>query len=129
MGIEPFLLTGCLLGVLAQRLVKRNCPHCLEIEPVNPLVRKALHIADDEVFFHSVGCEQCNHSGIAGRLAVYEILRISDNIRKLIHKNASDMEIEALAISNGMLPLTENALTKARNKDISLAEVYRVRLD
>jgi len=129
MGIESYLLNGCLLGVLAQRLVKKNCPHCLKKEPVDTLVRKTLGIAEDEVFYRSTGCDHCNNTGVTGRIAVYELLEMTDIIRKKVHATISSVDIAELAISAGMVALTENALARARAKDISLAEVYRVRLD
>ncbi len=129
MGIEPYLLTGSLLGVLAQRLVKRNCRHCIKPEPIEPLVRHALEVSDDEIFYRSSGCEHCNHTGVAGRIAVYELLEITDSLRKLIHADITSSEIHDHALEEGMVPLTDNAMARARAKDISLAEVYRVRLD
>ncbi len=129
MGIQAYLLNGSLLGVLAQRLVKKNCPHCLEQEPVDQQVRKALEVSELEKFYKSTGCDNCNHTGIAGRFAVYELLRITETIRKKVHEDIAADEIHDLAIKEGMVALTENALLRARAKEISLAEVYRVRLD
>ena len=129
MGIESYLLTGSLLGVLAQRLVRRNCPHCLAPEPVDPLVRRALQISDDELFHRGTGCEHCNQTGVSGRMAVYELLEINEKIRKYITPTVTALEIHDRAVEAGMVSLTENALQRARAKEISLAEVYRVRLD
>jgi type IV pilus assembly protein PilB len=129
MGIEAYLLNGSLLGVLAQRLVRKNCPHCLQPEPVDKLVRKSLSISEQEKFYKSVGCDHCNETGVAGRVAVYELLQLTENVRKKVHEDISADEIHQLALEEGMVPLTENALTRARAKEISLAEVYRVRLD
>ncbi|MDF1587989.1 MAG: GspE/PulE family protein [Gammaproteobacteria bacterium] len=129
MEVEPYLLNSCLLGVLAQRLVKRNCPDCLEIEPEDRLVRHALELSMDETFYHGRGCEQCNHTGIKGRLAVYELLCMTDDIRSLVSPDVATTTIHQSAVDAGMVPLTANALERARNKEISLAEVYRVRLN
>lgn len=129
MGIESYLLNGCLLGVLAQRLVKRNCPHCLKQEPIDSLMRKTLGVSEDEIFYRSIGCDHCNQTGVTGRIAVYELLEMTDVIRKKVHATISSVEIAELAVAAGMVSLTENALARARAKDISLAEVYRVRLD
>lgn len=129
MGIESYLLTGSLLGVLAQRLVKRNCPHCLKPEPVDALIRKALQVSEKEPFYHSTGCGHCNHTGVLGRIAVYELLEISDVLRKRINADITATEINELALKEGMVALTDNAMERARAKEISLAEVYRVRLD
>lgn len=129
MGIEPYLLNGCLLGVLAQRLVKVNCPNCLEIEPVDKLVRQSLNVSETEVFYHGVGCGQCNHTGVVGRMAVYELLRIDAKIKAIIKPEVATTDIHQQALASGMIPLTENALLRARAKEISLAEAYRIRLD
>lgn len=129
MEIEPYLINSCLLGVLAQRLVRKNCQHCLEVEPVNRLVRRALNISLDEVFYHGAGCDKCNQSGISGRRAVYELLRVSDEIKEIIRPEVATAQIRKKALKAGMVSLTENALSRARAKDISLAEVYRIRLE
>jgi type IV pilus assembly protein PilB len=129
MGVEPYLLNGCLLGVLAQRLVRRNCPHCLEPEPVDRLARAALGISEDEVFYHGAGCEKCNKTGVSGRLAVYELLTMNNDLREMISPDVSSLDLQQKALELGMVSLTENAITRARSKEIGLAEVYRVRLD
>lgn len=129
MGVEPYLLNDSLLGVLAQRLVKKNCPHCLREEEIDPLIRKVLGVADDDIFFRGAGCEHCNNTGVGGRMAVYELLQVTDAMRRIILARTSVVEIREEAQRGGMVPLTENAMQRARNKEISLAEVYRVRLE
>ena len=128
MDIDPFLLNATLLGVLAQRLVRRNCIHCLEEESLDPLVRKSLGIADDEVFYKGRGCDQCNGTGYSGRVAVYELLKISENLQSLMQKGITAQAIHTKALEDGMIPLTNNALMQARQHVTSLAEVYRIRL-
>jgi len=110
-------------------LARRNCQNCLEIEPVNRLMRRALNISLDEVFYHGLGCDKCNQSGISGRRAVYELLPITEKIKGIIRSEVATAEIRQEALDAGMVPLTENALSRARAKDISLAEVYRIRLE
>ena len=129
MGIEPYLLTGSLLGVLAQRLVKKNCPHCLAIEPVDIQARQSLAIDADEEFYHSIGCEHCHQTGIDGRVTVYELMCMTEAIKKVVTPDVDTAKIYKQAIKQGMVTLTDNALQRARAKEISLAEVYRVRLD
>lgn len=128
MGVQPYLLNGCLLGILAQRLVKKNYPHCLVEEPADALVRESLEIAMTETFYHGSGCENCNQTGISGRMAVYELLKINEAMREEIRPGVTSARLHLLAEDGGMEPLTQNALLRARSKDISLAEVYRVRL-
>tara|TARA_R110001606_G_scaffold361754_7_gene515399 strand:+ start:321508 stop:323160 length:1653 start_codon:yes stop_codon:yes gene_type:complete len=129
MGVEPYLLNGSLLGVLAQRLVKVNCPNCLTVEPVDQLIRQALNVPEDEVFYHGMGCEQCNKTGVIGRMAVYELLSVDASIKAIIKHEVATTDIHQRALASGMIPLTDNALLRARAKEISLAEVYRIRLD
>ena len=129
MGMEPYLLSATLLGVLAQRLVRRNCPHCAAEETVEPGIRKFLGITDDEVFYRGAGCEKCNHTGFSGRMAVYELLRATPELRDRIQAGVTAGELHAQALKDGMTPLTQNALAQARQRKISLAEAYRVRLE
>lgn len=127
-GVQAYLLNATLLAVLAQRLVKRNCPHCLEEEQVSPIVRKALGLSEDEVFYQGAGCDNCHMTGHKGRVAVYELLTLSPDIRDMIKPKVSATDIEKAAIENGMTPLTDHALYIARQQQTSLSEVYRVRL-
>ena len=129
MGVEPYLLQSCLLGVLAQRLVKKNCEHCLKLEPVDKMVRQSLSIKDTERFYYGSGCEQCNQTGVSGRIAVYELLQINDDVRGAIRADVTTVEVHKEGLKSGMIPLTMNALSRARAKEISLAETYRIRLD
>lgn len=127
-GIPAYLLNSTLLAVLAQRLVKRNCAHCLVEEDVPVYVRQALALEDSEVFYRGRGCSKCHGTGYKGRMAVYELMSLSPEVRALIKANVNANDIELAAIKNGMTPLTEHALTVARAKHTSLDEVYRVRL-
>lgn len=129
MGVDPYLINDTLLGVLAQRLVRKNCPECIVEEEVAPAVYEALGLSHDEKFFRGVGCYNCHHTGYKGRLAVYELLQMNQTIRTHVLKMASSESIHGEAISGGMIPLTRNAITAARERKTSLAEVYRVRLE
>ncbi|MBF7729308.1 GspE/PulE family protein [Pseudomonas sp. N040] len=128
-GIAPYLLNASLLGVLAQRLVRRNCPHCLKQELVPGHVRQALGLTADERFYVGSGCSRCHGSGVVGRVAAYELLEVTPALRVLIEPSVSAQKIEQQAIADGMRPLTQSALQLARETTVSLAEVYRVRLE
>jgi type IV pilus assembly protein PilB len=128
-GIAPYLLNASLLGVLAQRLVRRNCPECLQEEQVPDHVRAALGLAATERFYVGSGCPHCHNSGVSGRVAAYELLEVTPAMRALIQPSVSSQNIEQQAIADGMRPLTQSALQLAREKTVSLAEVYRVRLE
>lgn len=129
MGVEPYLINDTLLGVLAQRLVRVNCPDCIEAEKVDPSVYESLGISGQEPFFRGRGCDNCNHTGYKGRMAVYELLQMNQEIRAHVSRGVSADIIHAQAVTGGMTPLTQNALNAAREKKTSLAEVYRVRLE
>jgi len=129
MGVDPFLLNGTLLGVFAQRLVKKNCESCIDKEHVDSAMRKVLGVPESESFYKGRGCEKCRGTGYQGRKAVYELLQFSPALRKLIHAAVTTQEIHEQAVRDGMIPLTDNALALARTKETSLEEVYRVRLE
>jgi len=128
-GIAPYLLNASLLGVLAQRLVRRNCPECLKEEQVPQHVREALGLEAEERFYVGSGCPHCHNSGVSGRVAAYELLEVTPALRALIQPSVSSQDIEQQAIADGMRPLTQSALKLAREMTVSLAEVYRVRLE
>ena len=128
-GIEPYLVNSSLLGVLAQRLVRCNCSYCLQEELVDPAIRVELGVDEAEVFYVGKGCEHCHETGVHGRRAVYELLTVSPQLKSLIARRANASEIQAQAINDGMSQLTDHALYLARQKLISLQEVYRVRLE
>ncbi len=127
-GVAPYLVSSVLLGVLAQRLTRKNCPHCLGEEDVDEDVRKLMGVAPEEKFYVGKGCDQCFGTGVHGRMAVYELLTLTRNIREKIGQRASADEIYDVAIKDGMTPLTQNALQAARAGKIALKEAYRVRL-
>jgi type IV pilus assembly protein PilB len=129
MGVESYLVRSAVLGVLAQRLVRRNCPHCLAEEDVNPDLKRLLGVDEQEVFYAGAGCDECNHTGYKGRMAVYELLPVSDALRTIITEGVSADDVREAAVKQGMVPLTEQALSQARQKKTSFAEVYRVRLE
>ena len=128
-GIEPYMLASTLLGVLAQRLARCNCKHCLVIEEVDPSIRQIMGASANELFYKGSGCDVCKHRGVKGRRAVYELLIISAEMRENIKHDIDANQLQKIAIKEGMTPLTQHALHLARQKIISLAEAYRVRLD
>jgi general secretion pathway protein E len=114
MGIEPFLLSSSLLGVVAQRLVRRLCDQCKTFENNQ---------------WHAVGCDKCGHTGYHGRVGVYELLEISDSIRTQIHDRASEAEIRATGQKQGMQTMREDGERWLREGVTTLEEVLRVTKD
>jgi type IV pilus assembly protein PilB len=129
LGVESYLLRSTLLGVLSQRLARRNCPHCAEPENVPAHWRETLHVADDEVFHRGAGCQKCEGLGVHGRLAVYELLTATSGIRRLIRPKCDAEAIHRMALREGMTPITQHAVALARAGTISLNEAFRLRAD
>jgi type IV pilus assembly protein PilB len=115
--------------LLAQRLVRRNCEHCKVAEQPSSEIRDVFGVVDAEEFSHGSGCEECSGTGFRGRIAVYELLEMSPELRKLVHAGAGHDQLEARAVEEGMVPLNVQALALARTGVISLAEAFRARLD
>ncbi|MBV8628993.1 MAG: Flp pilus assembly complex ATPase component TadA, partial [Paraburkholderia sp.] len=124
MGVEPYLLASSLLGVLAQRLVRRLCPVCREERVESE--EDASGAAKGQARWHPVGCEKCGQSGYSGRRGVYELLLIDDQIRSLIHRNAADSEILEAGRAQGMRTLREDGDRWLATGLTSLEEVIRV---
>jgi general secretion pathway protein E len=103
MGVEPFLLSSSLRGVLAQRLVRKTCRSCA-----------------------GAGCEQCGHTGYQGRTGVFELLVAGDGIAELIHHNAAEADIRSLALQQGMVPLREDGERLVQNGLTTREELLRV---
>ena len=100
MGIEPFLLASSLIGVIAQRLVRTLCPHCHtwhEADAFEKELFKNLELTEDIKLPSPKGCEHCSHTGFSGRTAIYEIVPVDDQMRRLIHGNAAEYELENYA--------------------------------
>ena len=129
LGIEPYLVNATLAGVVAQRLVRRNCAACRVPEIVEPSVRAALGVSSEEVFLRGHGCDQCAGAGYQGRVAVYELLTMTPALRSAIHAGASDEELQAIGVREGMVRLTAQALALARAGTIPLTEVFRARIE
>ncbi len=129
MGVEPFLLSSALIGIIAQRLVRRVCPKCREAYSPSVLELKRIGLnpkRQDLKFYRGKGCSFCRQSGFKGRIGIYEILKIDDKIRELILSGASSEEIRRAAIQRGMRTLKHDGLLKALQGVTTPEEVMRV---
>lgn len=123
MGVEPYLLASTLKGVVAQRLVRRLCPHCKKIFPANEYEKKIL--SADNVY-KAVGCDKCGGTGYFGRIALHEILSVDKNIRNLI-LNSKDLDkIRMAALDGGLKTLSADGLQKIREGLTTLEEVRQI---
>ena len=128
MGVENFLLSSTVRGILAQRLVRVICPSCKTPDPSaadrEELAR--LGIAGGEVLYRGAGCEHCSHTGFFGRLGIYELLTIDDMIRGLILRSADANQLREAGRQRGMRTLLEDGTDKIREGFTTLSEVLRV---
>jgi general secretion pathway protein E len=131
MGLEEYLLTSTVNGILAQRLVRKLCPECKESYVASPLVVEDRHLRrfvpeGDVVLYKPVGCPACGGLGYRGRLAIIEFLPMTDPIRKLIMAHEEAGAIHKLAIEQGMTTMSDDGLRKAIEGITTLEEVMRV---
>ncbi len=114
MGLEPFLVSTAIKGVLAQRLVRRICKNCKEPVEISQELRDELHLSPDMQFYHGRGCEKCDGSGFKGRCGIYEFLVPNEAVRNLVIKRASGDEIKREAIKScEMITLRMDGINKA----------------
>jgi type IV pilus assembly protein PilB len=127
MGVEPFLLTSSLLGVVAQRLIRKICPHCREAHSVEKDVLKKLSLDHDiSKFYQGKGCDKCFNSGYKGRMGIYELLTIDESVRKHMLARSSSDDIRAAAQKSGMRTLRQIGLEKLKEGLTTPEEVLRV---
>lgn len=126
LGIHDGFLADALSGVIAQRLVRRLCPHCRRPCMIDAKGASRLGLPEGTTLFRAAGCERCGGRGTVGRIAVHEVLEVSDRIRDGIRKGCSASELAFLARENGLKTLRENAETLLLSGEIDKTEYCRV---
>ena len=152
MGIEPFLLTAAINSLIAQRLLRKLCPFCLQSQTYSAdtlklvynskniveLVKKIalkyyspeemnqLEYKDEFIFYKGMGCKSCGNTGYKGRVGIYEVLEMDEEIKRVIMEGKSSDDIEAIAVEKGMTTMLESGIEKALSGVTSLEEVIRV---
>jgi len=124
MGVENYLVSSTLIGVMAQRLVRRICTECKE--PFEPSPDIKAEVGDVKTLWRGRGCAHCLGTGYRGRIGIFEILIINDEIREMIMQKATSREIKEKAIASGMRTLREDGLEKVRQGITTMDEVLRV---
>lgn len=123
MGLEPFLVSTAIKGVLAQRLVRRICKNCKEPVEVSDSLRDELHLSPDMQFYHGKGCEKCDGSGYKGRCGIYEFLVPNESVRNLVIRRASGDEIKRCAMKEcDMITLRMDGINKALQGQTTLEQ-------
>ena len=127
MGVQPFLLSASLSGIIAQRLVRKLCPFCKVEYEVDPNTCEKLGIPEGSTAFRAMGCPNCRN-GYKGRRGIYELMVLDDNLREMILKGADDMELREAAINSGMRTLRQAGIRAALAGHTSLEEVLTATL-
>jgi general secretion pathway protein E len=125
MGIEPFLLSSSVVGVLSQRLVRRLCDHCKQPMMADDSTQVLLGVSQPVTHYHAVGCEACFGQGYRGRLGLYELILIDDNLKTQIHNQAAEQVLEH-SVRQRTPSLRMDGMQKVLSGQTSIEEVLRV---
>ncbi len=126
MGIEPYMISASITGVMAQHLVRKICPHCKQTYEVSTNLAKQLMLDKHATFYRGKGCGRCNNTGYKGRVAIQELLVFTQEVKELILAGASAAEIERAAIKAGMHSLKMDGIAKAKEGLTTLEEIMTV---
>ncbi len=129
LGIKPFLIASALVGVVAQRMVRKICPDCARLvdAPSMEQMVYSKEIGEERSqFLYACGCKSCAHTGYSGRTGIFEVLTISDEIRTMVLNSNSTAQLRAQAINEGMTPLIRDGMLKVKANITTPAEVLRV---
>jgi general secretion pathway protein E len=130
MGIEPFLAASSIVGILAQRLVRKICPDCREAYTPTPELLEEMGLTsvvpEGATFYRGVGCPRCMDIGYRGRGGIYEILPVDEKIRDLLLQNRDSMTIRNAAVARGMKTLRDSGIAMALRGETTIEEVVRV---
>ena len=130
MGVEDYLLSSALVGVMAQRLVRVLCPHCKEGMKISPEFYHEMGLVEESAkkieIFKSVGCEECRGTGFSGRTGIYELMLVSESIKELIVSRQASSTIKKAALKEGMRTLRDDGWSKVKQGITTISEVLRV---
>jgi type II secretory ATPase GspE/PulE/Tfp pilus assembly ATPase PilB-like protein len=128
LNVQPEVIAGNVIGIVAQRLLRKLCPHCRQQYAPEPVERALLGAGEDEplTLYRAVGCEHCNFLGYKGRVAIIETLKFDVGLDELIARRATQREISEYALQNGFVPIAEDGLRRVRDGITTIDEVARV---
>jgi type II secretory ATPase GspE/PulE/Tfp pilus assembly ATPase PilB-like protein len=128
-GIVPDIMAGNIIGVVAQRLLRRLCPHCREAFEPEPWAVRLLGLQGERggsPLYRPVGCPRCDFQGYRGRMAIMEVIRMDSDLDDLVARRASSREIRSAARAKGFRSLAEDGIRRVMEGDTSLEELSRV---
>ncbi len=128
MGIEEYLVSGALVAIQAQRLVRKICSHCKKETALDPVLYKEVkqYLPENPTFYKGEGCKECGHSGYSGREMISEVLNISETMARMIARVASKEELTNQAVEEGFVTMFEDGVHKALEGKSTIEEVFRV---
>ena len=128
MGIEEYLVSGALVAIQAQRLVRKICVHCKKktVLPEALLKDVKQYLPENPIFYVGEGCKECGHSGYSGREMIAEVLTISETLSRMIARNATKEEMTQQAMEEGFISMFEDGITKVLSGKTTIEEIYRV---
>jgi type II secretory ATPase GspE/PulE/Tfp pilus assembly ATPase PilB-like protein len=126
MGLEPYLLASSLLGVVAQRLVRRICPTCRTDVPTPPGVAHLFPGGAPDRLFRGLGCQDCRGTGYRGRVAIHELVVMNEELRNLVLERAPEGRLLEAALRAGTVSLREECLNRVTEGETTLEEVVRL---
>ena len=116
-GVEPFLVTSAVIAAMSQRLVRKVCPYCRETRPASVAEAMAYQQETGEEkteFAYGAGCSFCSHTGFLGRIGVFELIPMSDKIRRLVNQQAGAMEVKQQAVEDGLVTMRRDGMLKVK---------------
>jgi len=128
MGIEPFLISSSVLGVLSQRLVRILCPHCKKEDDIAHTYVDSYSLPKDNIYYKANGCRECNYTGYIGRKVIGEFLNIDSSLKELFKNTMNDHEIRSFAKKNGLITLSDELKELLIKGETSLDEAVRIGL-
>ncbi len=128
MGIEEYLVSGALVAIQAQRLVRKICTHCKKEAPLDPILYKEVeqYLPENPTFYKGEGCKECGHTGYSGREMISEVLTISETLARMIAKVASKEDLTKQAVEEGFVTMFEDGVQKALEGKSTIEEIFRV---
>jgi type IV pilus assembly protein PilB len=128
LGVQPFWIASALIGVIAQRLIRKICPYCKESYTPDPRLLGILNLEEENEtpFYHGRGCNKCFHTGYSGRIGVFEVMKVDDHLRELITKGTPESVLKSEAIKQGMNTLKTSGIKKILYGETTVEEILRV---
>ncbi|MCK4723982.1 MAG: Flp pilus assembly complex ATPase component TadA, partial [Dehalococcoidia bacterium] len=127
-GVEPFLVTSAVIAAMSQRLARKVCPYCRETRPASVAEAMAYQQETGEEkteFAYGAGCSFCSHTGFLGRIGVFELIPMSDKIRRLVNQQAGAMEVKQQAVEDGLVTMCRDGMLKVKEGITTPREVIR----